>query len=394
MPLTKWQPPAPRHSVAEDGRVTWLELFFDLVYVAALIQLGDRLAGDITWSGFGAFAGAFVLLWWTWTGTTAFTNRFAVDDITHRLLTFAQMFAVGNLAVIAATTPDNWRTWLVISYIGARLPLLAMYLRAVRSNPQGRPIALLFARAFGASLLLWLGSLAVPGDARFVVWGAALLFEFAAPAVSLRRPSDVPIHDEHFQERYALFTIIVLGESFVKTLSEVSKIGISLETQVFGGLGFCALIAVWWTYFDDVADAHIKPQSVFGSSAGLNRLIWVCGGPRPTHELPPVVGISVEHLSLLARVDVHHLASVDPVAPAVGKQDRVGDGLEHRVVEQVEERWAHQPDAREPDGPRSDEALAVLPRDLVSRPRASPKQRTHRSRCAARRSCRATPSPR
>ena len=80
----------------DDQSVTFVELFFDLVYVAALIQLGDQLSSDVSWSGLGRFAGVFAVLWWTWTGTTAFTNRFAVDDITHRLLVFVQMVAVGE----------------------------------------------------------------------------------------------------------------------------------------------------------------------------------------------------------------------------------------------------------------------------------------------------------
>ncbi len=275
MPLTKWQPPALRHEAAEDGRVTWLELFFDLVYVAALIQLGDRLAGDISWSGVGAFAGAFVVLWWTWTGTTTFTNRFAVDDITHRLLTFVQMFAVGNLAVLAATTPENWQAWFVGAYVMARLPLLIMYWRVSRSTPESRPVATRYIRWFGASLVLWVASLAVPEDARFLVWAVALAFEFAAPAITVARPSEAPIHDEHIQERYALFTIIVLGETFVKTLTEISDRGISIETQVFGGMSFLMLIAIWWTYFDDVADAHIRSTSALTRSPGRNRLVWV-----------------------------------------------------------------------------------------------------------------------
>lgn len=275
MPLTKWQPPALRHQVADDGRVTWLELFFDLVYVAALIQLGDRLAGDISWSGVGAFVGVFVVLWWTWTGTTAFTNRFVVDDIIHRLLAFVQMFAVGNLAVLAATTPDNWRTWFVGAYVTARLPLLVMYWRVARSTPGSRTISVHYIRWFGASLLLWVASLAVPGDARYVVWAVALVAEFAAPAIAVGRITEAPIHDEHFQERYALFTIIVLGETFVKTLSEMSDRGISIETQVFGGLSFFMLIAIWWTYFDDVADAHIRSTSALAKVPARNRLIWV-----------------------------------------------------------------------------------------------------------------------
>ncbi len=274
MALTKWQPPALRHDVADDGRVTWLELFFDLIYVAAFIQLGDRLADDISWQGIAIFAGSFTLLWWTWTGTTAFTNRFAVDDIVHRLLAFLQMFAVGNLAIIAATTPDQWRTWLPIAYVGARLPLLAMYWRArTRLDPAG-PIASFFFRSFALGGAVWAASLLFPEDVRPFVWLLGLLVEFTAPALSGDRGVAAPAHLEHFQERYALFTIIVLGETFVKTLSEIAKNGISLESQVFGGLGFLILIAIWWTYFDDVAGGHVRSESALAKTPIGNGLIW------------------------------------------------------------------------------------------------------------------------
>lgn len=196
------------------------ELFFDLIYVAALIQLGDWLSSDVSWSG----VAAFVILWWTWTGTTVFTNRFPVDDVIHRVLAFVQVFAAGNIAVLAATSPENWERRLAVAYVAARLPLLAMYWWTRRSIPAARPVTDHFLRFFGASAGLWLVSIAVPELARLVVWAAALVVEFAAPVILLRRPDGSSSgsrqgdnrYAEHFQERYALFTIIVLGETFVK----------------------------------------------------------------------------------------------------------------------------------------------------------------------------------
>jgi low temperature requirement protein LtrA len=275
VPITKWQPPAARHSVADDGRVTWLELFFDLVYVAALIQLGDRLSADVSWSGGLAFVGAFVLLWWTWTGTTAFTSRFAVDDIVHRLLTFLQMFAVGNLAIVAARTEDNWQTWLPLAYVAARLPLIVMHLRARARVPEGQQIAGFYAGFYTAGSALWLASLLLPADMRIWLWVVALVVEFTAPAIGARKSWGPTLHAEHFEERYALFTIIVLGETFVKSLTELTEIGTSTTTQVFGSLGFLMLVALWWTYFDDVAGGHVRPVSRLTSWPAGNRLIWV-----------------------------------------------------------------------------------------------------------------------
>ena len=114
-------------------------------------------------------------------------------------------------------------------------------------------------QAFCASLVLFALSLLLPSDTRPVVWAIALLIEFAAPLIATRKATGAPIHEEHFQERYAFFTIIVLGETFVKTLTEIGGRGISIETQVFGGLTFLILIAIWLTYFDDVADRTFDP---------------------------------------------------------------------------------------------------------------------------------------
>ncbi len=275
MALTKWQPPALRHDVADDGRVTWLELFFDLIYVAAFIQLGDRLSADTSWNGAVVFIGSFTLLWWTWTGTTAFMNRFAVDDVVHRLLAFVQMFAVGNMAVIAATTPDNWRTWLPVAYIAARLPLLLMYVRARKRLPAAKPIADHALRFFSISLVIWLVSIALPDDVRPFVWAFALLIEFSTPFTQRDAAVDAPNHSEHFQERYALFTIIVLGETFVKSLTKLADTGIRFETQVFGTVGFLILVAIWWTYFDDVAGGHVRSTSAIAKTPRFNMLTWV-----------------------------------------------------------------------------------------------------------------------
>ncbi|MEL7155854.1 MAG: low temperature requirement protein A [Actinomycetota bacterium] len=268
MALTKWQPPVLRHSVDDEGQVVWLELYFDLIYVAALIQLGDQLAGDVTFTGVFRFAAVFVVLWWTWTGTTAFMNRFAVDDVWHRLLVFVQMAAVGNLALVAVSPIEDRSMWMVVAYVAARIPLVVMYHR-VRHEPASNRLTNFYGRIFIIGGAIWLASLAVPTPYRYGMWAFALAVEFAAPLVATRKMPGVTAHEEHFRERYALFTIIVLGESFVKTLTELADIGVSIETQLLGGMLFAIGIALWWTYFDDVADSTIRP----GGSRRL--LTWV-----------------------------------------------------------------------------------------------------------------------
>ena len=87
MSLAHWPGPRLNTGPREDERaVGWLELFYDLIFVASLIEVGSALSDDVTWPGAGRFVVLFALLWWTWTGTTFYNNRVRVDDVAHRLL--------------------------------------------------------------------------------------------------------------------------------------------------------------------------------------------------------------------------------------------------------------------------------------------------------------------
>jgi len=69
-------------------------------------------------------------------------------------------------------------------------------------------------------------------------------------------PIDVP----HLAERYGIFTIIVLGESFVKVISGVGGTLLDTNTILVGILVLTVTASLWWLYFDDVAGALVKPS--------------------------------------------------------------------------------------------------------------------------------------
>lgn len=94
------QPPRLRigEDTEEERRATWLELFYDLVFVVAVSQLAHNLNEDISLSGLFGFVVLFITVWWSWIGTTFYANRFDSDDVGHRLLIGIQMttrYAIG-----------------------------------------------------------------------------------------------------------------------------------------------------------------------------------------------------------------------------------------------------------------------------------------------------------
>ena len=261
---------APKLHTPEDGkhrRVAWLELFYDLIYVATIIQLGDALSQNVNLWGFIAFCALFLPLWWTWTGFTFYSNRFFVDDFLHRALVFAQMAGIGAMAVSVHHVFDGAPDKFVGAYVIVRLLLVAMYARTWVQDEESRPLTSRYAIGFGAGALIWAASLFVPWPWFYLVWGLAMGVDLVVPFsrglrdVLERAPVDLP----HMTERYGLLTIIVLGESFVKILSSVVDWQVEPAAAVAGQdpvtMAFVAVVivvAVWWIYFDDVAGSRIK----------------------------------------------------------------------------------------------------------------------------------------
>jgi low temperature requirement protein LtrA len=278
----------------DEPTVGWLELFYDLIFVAALIEVGYVLVTDVSWAGAARFIVLFALLWWAWTGTTFYNNRVAVDDLAHRLLTIAQMFAIGTVAILVHDAFGAGAVEFALAYAAVRLTLVAMYVRAYRRIPAMRELARGYAIAFGSGAAVWIMSAFVPSPWRYALWATAIAIDVSRVfAPSLRRAvGSLPPDREHMEERYALFTIIVLGESFIKTIGAIADEGITVDTQVLGAFGLAITAALWWTYFDDVAGSPIisRPRSM------MPMAVWIYGHLPLTMSLT-AVGVGVEKLA-------------------------------------------------------------------------------------------------
>lgn len=108
--------------------MVWLELVYDLIFVAGIIQLGD----------FGLFAMHFAPLGVAWTGFTFYANRFNVDDVLHRILVILNMFALGALAIASRSALAGEPAAFALAYSASVVFLGAMYVRTWREVPEVR----------------------------------------------------------------------------------------------------------------------------------------------------------------------------------------------------------------------------------------------------------------
>jgi low temperature requirement protein LtrA len=247
------EPPRLRTTTDDDDRrATWLELFFDLVFVAAIAQVSSLLLDDLTLGGFARYLGYFVPIWWAWMGFTFYANRFDTDDLPYRLLTLVGMAGIAALAVSVrhvlegAAAEDAF----VLSYVAIRLVLLVLYTRARRHVARARRLANLFLALFGLAVPIWLTSLLAPSPWRYAAWALAIAVELAAPLRAWRLIRDAPIHPRHIPERFGLLTMIVLGESVFAVVVGTANVHWHVGSALTAVAGFVIAASLWWIYFD------------------------------------------------------------------------------------------------------------------------------------------------
>jgi len=256
-------PVSLRSTARESARkVTWLELFFDLIFVAAVSQVAAPLRENYSLLGLVRLAPLLLLIWLAWTGQTAYATRFDTDDVAQRLLTLGQMFAVAAMAANARDALDSRSSaGFAAAYGALRLLLVAQYARA-RHVPGARPLVARYAAGHGVAAIIWIASAGLPAPARFVAWAVAFAIDLGTPWTAVPHSVHAPPDAAHLPERFGLFTLILLGESVVAVMHGMeSQEDWPPEAALSALLGMGALFLVWWWYFDGVgavSERHVR----------------------------------------------------------------------------------------------------------------------------------------
>ncbi|GGJ34448.1 low temperature requirement protein A [Deinococcus roseus] len=248
-----WHAPKLRHLGGEEERkVSWLELFFDLVFVVIISRLAHHFGEHPSWAGLGELALLFIPVWWIWIAGTVYTDRFETEDLSYRVLMFVMLLIVGVMAVFAPYGLGKYADAYAWSYVAARILIIGMWLRAGRHNPIARPMTTKFALGFGASAILWAISTQVDGSLSILLKGIGLVFDTLTPVWTIKDQAKLPRLSGHkMPERFGLLVLIVLGESIVgmvNGLADAHDLNLTVFMRYL--LGALVCFGLWWVYFD------------------------------------------------------------------------------------------------------------------------------------------------
>jgi low temperature requirement protein LtrA len=241
-------------SVSEPGipekRVTWAELFFDLVFVFAVTQVSALLHDDHSWAGVGRALVVFVPIYWAWVGMSVHANTHDVDNPIDRMGIFAVALCSLFMALAIPAAYAERGVLFGAGYFALRIVLAALFFRDRPMTVNPFSVAVLV-----TGPLLLVGGV-LDGSARVTVWGLAASIDLAVPALVRRRLARMQFDPTHLPERFGLFLIIALGESIVAIgVPAASTPHLSAGMVATVAAAFVLACALWWVYFVFAAGA-------------------------------------------------------------------------------------------------------------------------------------------
>jgi low temperature requirement protein LtrA len=230
-------------------RVTWMELFYDVIVAATMLLIYGSLAKHLSWPEFFWLSAVALVVFSMWLSTTLIFNRLPDDSPMRRLFVIAQMI---TLVYAVASMENSDRVDGDVGIVALAIAMLIMaamweYVRRSVTDSFGSDRQPVIFLVIGAVFLMSAALLPDSLNASVFVIGALIGFTpiFVTYVPSLCRAGLLDFH--HLVERLGGLVLIMLGETFLEMAVLFTKGG---EPRAFGVVLVLALLTViWWQYF-------------------------------------------------------------------------------------------------------------------------------------------------
>ncbi|WP_431876103.1 low temperature requirement protein A [Micromonospora marina] len=255
--------------IVPGTRVTRLELFFDLIFVFAFLNVTGLVSTHPTPRSVVAGLLVLTLLWWCWTVLAALGNLVRIDKGILPVLGLGIAVSTFVLAITIPQAFQNQRDDLAgpivfaVAYLVLRGLTMGAFLFVLTGAERSRrQLALVSAPPLVAAVLVVLAATAawwappdVRVDARLGLWAAALLAEYS---VGLFLPYSrwAVASAGHWAERHSLIVLVALGEAVISLgigPGRFERLALSGPVIAGSALGILLLAALWWLHFDTLA---------------------------------------------------------------------------------------------------------------------------------------------
>lgn len=271
-----WGPPKKLENTENERRISWLELFYDLVYVIAISRITHHFSLHISIYGFLEYFTLFVLIYWGWLNGSQYYDLHGSQGLRTRLMTLWQMMIIAALAITIDQSPERRIVNITIVLMVMQLYITYLWWSVGFYDRSHRRYSQPFIILYLTALVLMGISLVVPHVWLTLIIPLVLICNYTPHFISsnLFRSDGIEINlSSSMAERLGLFTIIVFGEVVLGVVTGISK----TEAQDFNDLFHFALalsivFALWWLFFTLIGNRKVKPGFV---KATLMELLYI-----------------------------------------------------------------------------------------------------------------------
>jgi low temperature requirement protein LtrA len=239
---------------SKHRHATWLELFFDLVFVVLMGKVTHVLAhthhGHLDFHTIVKFVFMFIPVWWIWANHTIFNNRYDDESKHSRLVTLFIMLLVILLSVFTNTNFKTSFLGFAIIYSAIRSLMIYLHFRMMKLYRKESNYLRTMGLSYSVGMLLGLSSILFHSEFRYIIMMGSIFLDVLAPVFWENKYKHREIHREHLVERNGLLTLILMGETIISLSYSFSNIEWNTYNIIATISGFVLLGSLWWIYFD------------------------------------------------------------------------------------------------------------------------------------------------
>jgi low temperature requirement protein LtrA len=269
MPANKnlwWGPPRNFNDRKNERKISWLELFCDLVYVAAISQLTHQLAVNPSLRTEGISFLLFSLVFWSWVNGTQYYDLHGNDSIRTRLFIFIQMLGITAIAITVHDVFEGHHQGFAVALAFIQFIITYLWWSVGLYDPSHRVFNKFYTINYLIALILIIISIFTDSDTAINLWIIVLILDLTPGLIGaktivnvLKERGQVFTASAAIVERFGLFTIIVLAESILGTVTGVANIK-DKQSEAWIAFILSILIAflLWSLYFDMTSEQETK----------------------------------------------------------------------------------------------------------------------------------------
>lgn len=257
-----WGPPRKFSIKSDERKISWLELFYDLVYVIVISRITKHLADKPGPEGILNYVYLFAMIFWGWLNGSEYHDLHGSPGIRTRFMTLWQMMAVAALGVALDSPQDAFITRTTICFAFLQGFITYLWWSVGIYDKNHRRLSVPYVACYLAGFALLIVSLFAPPSSLPIFFLSVLVINFLPPFLNSRRlrsqNSDFSL-SMSMVERLGLFTIIVFGENILGIINGTGAVAAQEAATWFCfALGILIVFALWWIFFALVADRECR----------------------------------------------------------------------------------------------------------------------------------------